>query len=506
MRSADDVAALTSWHAGWRGLRVAVLGLGITGFAVADTLAELGADATVFASGADQMRADLLTVIGVPLVLAELDESSVGLLEQHAPELVVVSPGFSPAHPFVAWALVHGIPVWGEVELAWRLRDKVGTPAEWITVTGTNGKTTTIQLVTEMMVAGGHRVLACGNVGIPVLDAIRDPQGFEALIVELSSFQLHYSDSISPFSSVCLNLAADHLDWHGSPEAYRDAKAKVYQNTRVACVFNQQDDATRVMVEDAEVLEGCRAIGFTLGVPGPSDFGIVDGILVDRAFLDDRAHSALEISTVSELTAVGMGSRHMVANVLAASALARSFGVPPEAIQAALRGFSLDAHRTELVGAAGGIRWVNDSKATNPHAARAALTSFDSVVWVVGGLFKGVDMDELVSSQAARLRGAIVIGVDRQPLLEAFARHAPQLPVFEVDTTDTKEVMPTAVRLSAAVAQAGDVVLLAPAAASMDQFVDYADRGRRFTVAVHELLGEVSDDDEPSATTPDPGA
>jgi UDP-N-acetylmuramoylalanine--D-glutamate ligase len=506
VKTAEEIEALSSWHSDWTGLRVAVLGLGATGFAVADTLAELGADATVFSASADETRVEVLRVIGVPLVLAPLDDSAVGLLAEFAPELVVVSPGFSPAHPLIVWAGGAGVPVWGDVELAWRLRDKVGTPAEWITVTGTNGKTTTVQLATEMLVAGGHRVLACGNVGVPVLDAIRDPLGFDVLVVELSSFQLHYADSISAHSSVCLNLAADHLDWHGSPEAYRDAKAKIYQNTRVACVFNQQDEATRAMVEDAEVQDGCRAIGFTLGIPGLSDVGIVDGILVDRAFLDDRAHSALEFSTVAELAASGLGSRHMVANVLAAAALARSFGVAPEAIQAALRLFRLDQHRTELVAEHDDIRWINDSKATNPHAAIAALTSFDPVVWIVGGLFKGVDVDRLVAEQAGRLRAAVVIGVDRQPLLEAFTRHAPGLPVFEVETTDTKEVMPIAVRLSAAVAQSGDVVLLAPAAASMDQFSDYGDRGRRFTAAVHELLGGGSDDDEPSAITPGSGA
>ncbi|MHB1171066.1 MAG: UDP-N-acetylmuramoyl-L-alanine--D-glutamate ligase [Lacisediminihabitans sp.] len=505
MKTDDELAGLDSWHADWAGLRVAILGLGVTGFAVADTLTELGANALVLANSAQKETADLLSVIGVPLVLADLNAVPVDELAVFEPELVVVSPGFSPAHPLVVWAGERGIPVWGDVELAWRLRDKVGTPAEWIAVTGTNGKTTTVQLTTAMLAAGGYRVAACGNVGVPVLDAIRDPVGFDALVVELSSFQLHYADGVSAFSSVCLNLADDHLDWHGSPGAYRAAKAKVYENTRIACVFNRQDEATRKMVAEAEVVEGCRAIGFTLGVPGPGDFGIVDDILVDRAFLDDRERAAVELTTTGELEAVGLGSPHMIANVLAASALARSFGVAPAVIRAALRSFRPDQHRSELVGSRGGIRWINDSKATNPHAAGAALTAFDSVVWIVGGLFKGVDVDELVSRQVGRLRSAIVIGIDRQPLLEAFARHAPELPVFEVDTIETKEVMPTAVRLSAAVAQSGDVVLLAPAAASMDQFSDYADRGLRFAAAVHELLGGGTDDDEPPAPTSAPG-
>ncbi len=501
MRGALDVDRLTSWHDDWQGLRVAILGLGLTGFAAADTLAELGADCRVFADSADEKTATVLEVIGVPL-----ERSTVaGAVSAFAPELVVVSPGFRPTHPAVVWARDGGVPLWGDVELAWRLRDKVGTPAEWLTVTGTNGKTTTVQLTTAMLAAAGHRVVACGNVGVPVLDAIRDPIGFEMLVVELSSFQLHYAQSLSPLSSVCLNIADDHLDWHGSARAYRDAKATVYRATRVACIFNEQDAVTREMVEEADVVEGCRAVGFTLGSPGLSDLGVVDGILVDRAFHDERHRSAIELTTVAELDAVGLGSSHMVANVLAASALARSCGVEPATLREALRTFRLDHHRTELIGAKDGVRWYNDSKATNPHAATAALVAFDPIVWIVGGLFKGVDVDALVAAQVGRLRAAVVIGEDRQPLLEAFARHAPQLPVFEVVTTETGEVMPTAVRLSAAVAQSGDVVLLAPAAASMDQFGNYADRGNRFTAAVHELLGEQSDDDTPTAPPQAPG-
>ncbi|MFM9921129.1 UDP-N-acetylmuramoyl-L-alanine--D-glutamate ligase [Lacisediminihabitans sp. H27-G8] len=501
-RTADDVAGLTGWNADWAGLRVAVLGLGMTGFSVADTLAELGAELVVLADRADGEIADLLDVIGVRLAVAELETE----LEAFAPELVVVSPGFAPSHPLVAWSTGAGVPVWGDVELAWRLRDRSGRVAEWIAITGTNGKTTTTQLTTAMLVAGGKRAIACGNVGVPVLDAVRDPIGFDALVVELSSFQLHYLQSMSAWSSVCLNVADDHLDWHGSAAAYRVAKGSVYERTRVACVYNLEDDTTRELVEEAEVVEGCRAIGFGRGLPGPSDVGLVDEIVVDRAFLADRWRSATEITTVHELETVGLGSPHMIANVLAASALARSFDVSPADIRAALRAFRMDHHRTETILDRDGIRWVNDSKATNPHAAQAALESFDSVVWVVGGLLKGVDVTELVSANRARLRAVVLIGADRSALREAFLRHAPSLPVFEVDTADTKEVMPTVVRLAVAVAQPGDTVLLAPAAASMDQFTDYADRGNRFADAVREADtardagGEGTNDHEPPAT------
>ena len=492
-RTSDDVAGLTGWNADWAGLRVAVLGLGLTGFSVADTFAELGAELVVLADRADDETADLLDVIGVRLARDDL----VSELAAFAPELVVVSPGFAPTHPLVAWCSSVGVPVWGDVELAWRLRDRSGRVAEWIAITGTNGKTTTTQLTAAMLVAGGKRAIACGNVGVPVLDAVRDPIGFDALVVELSSFQLHYLQSMSAWSSVCLNVADDHIDWHGSPQAYRAAKGSVYERTRFACVYNLEDDTTLTFVEDAEVVDGCRAIGFGRGIPGPGDIGLVNEILIDRAFLADGWRAAAEITTVDELENVGLGSPHMIANVLAACALARSFGVSHGDIRTALSAFRMDHHRTETILERDGVRWVNDSKATNPHAAQAALESFDSVVWVVGGLLKGVDITDLVSANRARLRAVILIGVDRSVLRDAFARHAPALPVFEVDTADTKEVMPTVVRLAVAVARHGDTVLLAPAAASMDQFTDYADRGNRFAEAVREARGGGTDDDEP---------
>jgi UDP-N-acetylmuramoylalanine--D-glutamate ligase len=504
MTPTRELDALRSWNDDWSGLRVVVLGLGVTGFSVADTLAELGCSVLVAAASTDETTAEILGVLGVELVLAELDGGVPEEADRFDPELVIVSPGFAPHHPAVRWAHRGGRTVWGDVELAWRLRDKTGTPAEWITVTGTNGKTTTVQLTASMLVAAGLRAAPCGNVGVPVLDAIRDPGGFDVLVVELSSFQLHYLGEISPWASACLNLADDHLDWHGSAEAYRAAKGKVYANTRIACVFNQDDLATRELVEEAEVVEGCRAIGFGLGIPGPSDFGIVDGIACDRAFLDDRRNTALELATIEELASAGLGGPHMVANALAASALARSFGAPVDAVRSALLAFRPDHHRTEVIATRDGVAWVDDSKATNAHAASASLGAFGSVVWIVGGLFKGASPDELIAAVAPRLRGAVVIGVDRGEVLASFARHAPRLPVLEVDTLDTGEVMPTAVRLAAGLAADGDVVLLAPAAASMDQFRDYADRGARFASAVHELLGGGADDDESPAPPAQP--
>ena len=499
MMAPRDVRELTSWHSDWSGLRVLVLGSGVSGFAAADTLAELGCAVLVTTDRVDDGTAEILHVIGVKLVVEDLSVALPAEITQFDPELVIVSPGFAPTHPAVQWAAQDGRTVWGDIELAWRLRDKIGPPAEWILVTGTNGKTTTVQLTASMLVSGGLRAAPCGNVGIPVLDAVRDPSGFDVLVVELSSFQLHYLGDISPWASVCLNIADDHIDWHGSVAAYRDAKAKVYENTKIACVFNRDDSATREFVEHANVVEGCRAIGFGLGIPGPSDFGVVNDIMCDRAFIDDRHNAAAEIATITELIPMGLGSRHMVANALAASALARSFGVPLDAVRSALLAFRPDHHRVELVAAREGIRWVNDSKATNAHAARASLESFGSLVWIVGGMLKGASIDALIKSAAPRLRAAIIIGNDRADIVESLARHAPKLPVFEVMTTETNQVMPTAVQFAASIAVDGDTVLLAPAAASMDQFRNYADRGELFASAVRELLGGGADDDEPSA-------
>lgn len=508
--ASERLRTLTSWHADWKGLRVAVLGLSMTGFSVADTLTELGAQVLVLSESAAEEYARLVPVIGARLELGSLEDVP-AVLRDFDPEVIVASPGFPPSHPVIQWAQQRDIALWGDVELAWRVRDKVlradGTPAEWMLITGTNGKTTTTQITATLISASGLRAAPCGNIGVPVLDAVRDPSGFDVLVVELSSHQLWYigrsapEGQLIPHAATCLNLADDHLVWHGSADAYRAAKAVVYRHTTVACVYNKSDAATREMVEQADVTEGARAIGFDLGTPGPSDLGVVDGILVDRAFHDDRRHSALELTTIAELQDAGLSAPHIVQNILAAAALARSVGVAPETIHDALQTFTMDAHRIQLVAVHQGIRWVDDSKATNPHAAASSLRAHPGAVWVVGGDLKGVDLSDLVGEAGRTAAAAIIIGVDREPVRSAFQRHAPQVPVFEVVPGDTEEVMDRVVELASGIIDGEGTVLLAPAAASFDQFRSYADRGERFAQAVRSWIERGSADDREGSSS-----
>jgi UDP-N-acetylmuramoylalanine--D-glutamate ligase len=474
---------LTHRDADWSGLRILVTGLGISGFAAADALSERGAIVTVVSADATPLineRARILEILDVDVRLGP--EHQLDLPD--GIELVVTSPGFRPSHPLLLAAAARGIPVWGEVELAWRMRAQSGA-APWITITGTNGKTTTVKMLASILKAAGLRATSAGNVGTPLLEAVLHPDPYAVLAVELSSFQLHWQRSVAPFASACLNVASDHVDWHGSMAEYTLAKARVYTGTKVACVYNVQDPATEQMVMDADVVEGCRAIGFTLGVPGPSMVGMVDDVLADRAFVEQRQTSAAELATLADVQGDSPSvAPHNVANALAAAALARAYGVGPLSVRDGLRAFVPDPHRIADVATVDGVRFVDDSKATNPHAAGASLAAFDHVVWIAGGLLKGADVDGLVRSVADRLRGVVLIGADREQIARALRRHAPDVPVVDVPDTDTG-VMDLVVARAGDLAQPGDVVLLAPAAASMDMFANYGVRGDAFAEAVH---------------------
>ncbi len=494
MSGAARTAALTHRDADWAGLRVLVAGLGVSGFAAADALLDRGAVVTVVdgaepAEGSEMSeRARILEILGARL---RYGPQAVSALPAEPVDLVVTSPGWRPDQPLLAAAAAAGVPVWGEVELAWRMRPREGA-APWLTVTGTNGKTTTVQMLTAMLRAAGLRACSAGNVGTPVLEAVLDPQPYDVIAVELSSFQLHWSESVAPRASVCLNVAPDHVDWHGSFDEYARAKGRVYRGTEVACVYNVEDPATLRLVEDADVQEGCRAVGFTLGVPGRSELGVVEDVLADRAFIAERRTSAAELGTLEDLGAgpdAPPPAPHLVANALAAAALARAHGVPPAAVRQGLRDFVPEPHRIADLGTVRGVRWVDDSKATNPHAARASLAAYEHVVWVAGGLLKGADVDDLVAAAADRLRGVVLIGRDRSVISEALARHAPDVPVVDLGRTDTG-AMDAVVAHALDLALPGDVVLLAPAAASMDMFANYGARGDAFSAAVRRLTDE----------------
>ena len=462
----------------WNGKKVTVAGLGVSGIPAARVLHGLGAVVTVVNDGDDERsraQAADLEAEGITVRLGD------GATLPSGTELIVTTPGWRPDKPLFTAAAEAGVEIWGDVELAWRLRGPGAAP--WLAVTGTNGKTTTVRMLASILEAAGLRTAAVGNIGVSLLDAVLGEEQYDVLAVELSSYQLHWAPSVRVHSAAVLNLAPDHLDWHGSMEAYAADKGRIYEGNQVACVYNVADKATEDLVVEADVEEGCRAIGFTLGSPGPSELGVVEGILVDRAFVENRQKNAQELAEVVD---VQPPAPHNIANALAAAALARAFGVDAKAVRDGLKAFRPDPHRIELVEEIEGVTYVDDSKATNTHAAEASLAAYDPIVWIAGGLAKGATFDELVQKSAKRLRGAVLIGADRALIREALARHAPEVPVVDLDRTDTG-AMSEAVGEAARLARPGDTVLLAPACASMDMFTNYNKRGDAFADAVRAL-------------------
>jgi UDP-N-acetylmuramoylalanine--D-glutamate ligase len=479
------------------GDRVLVAGAGVTGRSVLAALAPL----EVRAELTDDDAAALRTLAEQGVTVIEADAAAARLRTGEADYAVVVtSPGLPPKSPVLVAAAAAGIPVWGDVELAWRLDQsgRYGPPRRWLVVTGTNGKTTTTSMLHAMLTAAGRASLLCGNIGSPVVDVLGAPGEF--LTIELSSFQLYWSSSVRPEAGVVLNVAEDHLDWHGSLTDYAAAKARALDG-RVAVVGLDDPIATGLLPGAAA---GIKA-GFRLGEPGPGELGVRDGMLVDNAFGDDVV--------LAPAAAIRVAGPVGVLDALAAAALARAVGVPADAIAQALASFQVGRHRAEVVGVVGGVTYVDDSKATNPHAAEASVLAYPRVVWLAGGLLKGASVKEMVSRTGDRLVGAVLIGRDRREVADALARHAPDVPVVEVVTgedagvQETNEsgvtqvtpvsvqpgesvgaaVMARAVAAARDLAAPGDTVLLAPAGASFDQFGGYADRGERFAAAVRAL-------------------
>ncbi len=475
------------------GRQVLVTGAGITGRAVSAALAPMGV--RLFICDDDpkalQRLSEPATVVGTADAAARIADF----------DLVVTSPGFSPTAPVLAAAAAAGVPIWGDVELAWRLdaSGRFGPPRRWLVVTGTNGKTTTTSMLHGMLLAAGRRSVLCGNIGSPVLDMLDQPA--ELLAVELSSFQLHWAPSLRPEAGAVLNVAEDHLDWHGSFTPYAAAKARALAG-RVA-VAGVDDPVAAWLLADAPAPV---RVGFRLAEPGPGELGVHDGTLTDRAFAD-----GLPLLAAAGIPVPGPVG---VLDALGAAALARAVEVPADAIAAALTSFRVAPHRAQPVAVVDGVAYVDDSKATNPHAAQASIAAYPRVVWVAGGLLKGASVDEMVRQVANRLVGVVLVGRDRAVVANALSRHAPDVPVVEVTTGDDavvygasetigERVMAEAVDAARRLARPGDTVLLAPAGASFDQFSGYAHRGDAFAAAVRGAPG--SGDARQAGPAPAPG-
>jgi UDP-N-acetylmuramoylalanine--D-glutamate ligase len=491
------------------GRAVVVAGLGITGQSVSSLLASQGANVTALDSRDDAERRDVADRLGKEGVAVRLGPGQLGPGASVPPgtALVITSPGLRPDTPLLATAVAAGIEVIGDVELAWRLRPELpgGGRQQWLAITGTNGKTTTVRMLAAMLAAAGHRSIAAGNVGTPILDVVSDPEPYEVVAVELSSFQLYWSATIRPLAAVVLNLASHHLDWHDDLASYAAAKAKIFAPGTIA-IYNADDPAT-VAMADAAASKAAGRVGFRLGQPHAGELGVADGWLADHAFASASPTSASQPGVsqlranqtgadqargtavrLAPVSAVRPAAPHNVADALAAAALARAYGDQAASIAAGLASFVPEPHRISLVRQIDGVAFVDDSKASNPAAAAASLASFPSVVWVAGGLFRGSDdaLDAIVAAAAPRLRAAVLIGTDRATFARALARHAPNVPVTELSGTDTG-VMDQAVAQAAAAARRGDTVLLAPAAQSFDMFRDYPARGDAFAAAVRRL-------------------
>ncbi|MFB9908272.1 UDP-N-acetylmuramoyl-L-alanine--D-glutamate ligase [Allokutzneria oryzae] len=446
----------------YAGKSVLVAGAGVSGRSAAAALLAEGALVTVTDSAQERfagLDAGIRTAVGLTA-------------PPEGTDLVVTSPGWRPTSPLLVAAAEQGVEVIGEVEFAWRLAANRPDPPAWLAVTGTNGKTTTVTMLASILRAAGVHSVACGNVGLPVVAAVRS--GYDVLAVELSSFQLHWSSSLRMDAAAVVNVSEDHLDWHGSLDEYAGAKGRIYAGDDVVAIYNADDELSTRLSDGKR-----RRVGFTLGEPENGQLGIRGDALVDRAFGDGE-------TVLADIADVHPAGPHNVANALAAAALARARGVSAEAVRKGLREFTPGAHRSVLVTEHEGVRWIDDSKATNPHAAAASLAAHERVVWVAGGLLKGAAVDELVAGAAGRLTGVVLLGADRAVIAAALARHAPEVPVREVATGDDG-AMNEVVRAAGAMARPGDVVLLAPAAASMDMFGDYAHRGRAFAEAVRDL-------------------
>jgi UDP-N-acetylmuramoylalanine--D-glutamate ligase len=435
------------------GERAVVVGAGVAGAAAARVLV---------AEGAEVRITEALPEAELPEV-ADLRELGIDVrADGHEPDhldgatLVVLSPGVAPHADVIRWARQRGLPSWGEMELGARLAD-----APYLAVTGTNGKTTTAGMLASCLRAAGIDAVACGNIGHPFPVAARE--GHDALVVECSSFQLAMQESFHPQVSVLLNVAPDHLDWHGTFEAYAEAKARIFAGQTAADthVGNRDDERSAALSRRAR----CRLAWFSEHEPSEGEVGYRAAELVSMMGAPER---------MGRIPGDRAGFR---ANAAAAAACALAFGVPARAVEAGLRGFVPAPHRGETVAEYGGVRFVDDSKATNVHAATAALAGAADVVLIAGGRAKGADLTPL-AARADHLRGVVAIGEAAPQLVEIFETLVPVATAVSIEE---------AVRRAFEMAGPGSTVLLAPACASWDQFRDYRERGDRFAAAARAL-------------------
>jgi UDP-N-acetylmuramoylalanine--D-glutamate ligase len=450
------------------GQRILILGAGVTGLVVARSLSKHGA---VISIADDQIS----SVDG-------FDVANSKSYDVKNFDAVIVSPGWRPDHPLIIDATSAGIKIMNEIDLAWILRAELAPNQRWIALTGTNGKTTTVEMTAAMLREGGISAIACGNVGTTVLESVESAENYQVLVLELSSFQLHWLREATFVAVAILNIAPDHVDWHGDFESYAAAKLSILDRSSTG-VFNASDP--EVLTRTAG-WQG-RKVFFSLDTPNPGEIGVVEELLVDRAFVVDPQEAAM----IAEVLEVVPTVPHSVSNALAAAGLARAVGVDHESIRRAIKNFKPGRHRIETILEKDGITWINDSKATNPHAAAASLLGTLSAIWIAGGLAKGAQMDAMVERCKSRIKAAILIGTDRELIATELRRQVPDVEIIyiEPDSAYVKggtnnSLMEAVVSAAKLRASAGDTVLLAPACASMDQFISYADRGDRFAAAV----------------------
>ena len=444
--------------------RVVVVGAARSGIAAAELLARRGARVTLTETRQSIAALPRLREAGVAVELGGHRPETLSRAE-----LVVLSPGVSPRLKAIDDVRRRGTPVISEVELAARwLRGPI------VAVTGTKGKSTTTLLTGSMFDADGRQALVGGNIGTALSSQVEASAPDVVHVVEVSSFQLELTRTFHPRIAVLLNVAPDHIDRHGSFQEYAAAKARIFANQTV-------DDTMVINADDPLVLELARrgqARPLRFGVVSPIDDGVVvaGGAVVRRTPAGDRR--------LLPLSAVQVPGRHLLSDVLAASAAACAAGVSSGAIERAVRAFGGSEHTLEAAGEVGGVRFVNDSKATNVLAARAAIECFErDVVVILGGRFKGGDLSELVAPLAARARAVVAIGEARGQIRNVLGT--------TVDVTEAVTLR-AAVRAAFALARGAGTVLLAPACASHDMFSDYAERGRVFKEEVARLAQDVT--------------